>query len=129
MADDDRGVDFDDRGVDYSYGKCGLTFGIAALAALAHRQFRAQRHRSADADVLAAHPSVRREMAKKAKLRATASARAATQASVDGLPAGQHAAKKWIVLDLGLRPAPGSYSLEPDAWKLVIVVPSGRSAT
>jgi DMSO/TMAO reductase YedYZ molybdopterin-dependent catalytic subunit len=96
---------------------------------LAYRRFRPHDRTGADLDPLAQHPSVRREMAKKAKLRAAASARGAAQDSRGGLPAGQHAAKQWILLDLGLRPAPGSYSLAPDEWKLVVVVPSGRSAT
>lgn len=65
-------------------------------------------------------------MAKKEKLRAAASAKqqkmraAHAHASKDGLPLGQTAAKRWIVLDLGLRPKPGTYSLDPAQWKLVV---------
>lgn len=81
------------------------------------------------ADLLS-HPSVQREVQKKERLRAAAALRSHAAKPEDGrrLPEGQTAAKKWIVLDLGLRPSPGAYSLEPSEWKLTICTPSGNLA-
>jgi len=95
---------------------------VLATAALALPWLRTRRDA---ADPLAARPSVRRVKAKKERLRNAK--KAAVRAS--GLPLGQHAARKWIVLDLGLRPAPGTYSLDPGDWRLTITLPGGASAT
>lgn len=90
--------------------------------------------RRGDDDALTSHPSVQREMRKKARLRAAAAARGpgksirAGGSSSSGLPEGQVAARKWILLDLGLRPAPGTYSLDPAEWRLTIILPGRASA-
>lgn len=98
--------------------------GLAIL--LVYRSLRA-----APGEPLASHPSVRREIHKKARLRAAASARgsgSAVRGSSAGLPEGQTAAKKWIVLDLGLRPPPGAFTLDPAGWKLRIALPGAAGA-
>jgi DMSO/TMAO reductase YedYZ molybdopterin-dependent catalytic subunit len=82
-----------------------------------------------DLDPLTAHPTVRREVLKKERLRAKAACGAKQRcAEGNGLPEGQTAAKKWILLDLGLRPAAGAYSLEPSEWKLSVLAAGGGSA-
>jgi hypothetical protein len=92
---------------------CALaTAAILVTAALALPRLRKARRESAhdpnpNPNPLAAHPSVRREMAKKQRLREKALSGGAAIGARDsssvctGLPEGQTLAKKWIVLDLG----------------------------
>ncbi|KAJ1624385.1 Oxidoreductase, molybdopterin-binding domain-containing protein [Pavlovales sp. CCMP2436] len=104
------------------------TATVVASAALALRR-RGRGRDGVGADPLAADPSIRKKaIAKKERLR-NAAKKARCEQVPNGLPEGQTLASKWVILDLGLRPAPGSYSLEPSAWRLSIVLPGGACAT
>jgi len=100
---------------------------VGALVAAVHGWRRLRpRPIGADTGALTSQRSVQRAIAKKERARAAA-VRGATRGQSAGLPDGQTAAKKWIVLDLGLRPAPGAYALDPTDWSLAVRAPGGAS--
>ena len=77
---------------------------------------------AADTDIDLSHPSVVAEVARKRR-----AMRAPPSRAEPGLPRGQARARRWIVLDLGLRPSPGTFAIERDLWRLRVTGPGGEA--
>lgn len=70
-------------------------------------------------------PAVRREIDKKRRLMAQANATSKPKPSTPGHAPGQHAVRKWVVLDLGKRPSRARYDPwgQGDAFSITFRVP------